>query len=304
MTESRSLLVWLRASAESTRLRLLALCAHRELSVSDLAQALGQSEPRVSRHLRILTEAGLLERVRQGQWVQYRLASGTAAATFIRGVLGQLDRADPALSEDRHRAESPLVASPSLSASRLGRALRQIVETDAAPRPSAVLLIGIESEELLVSAASLGGSCTAVAQSRRAAQAARSTLERERLACRVVLAGGPEVLGGRELERRGERFDVVMIDHLAAPDGALAAWLRAGRRALADSGQLWLFERYESLQAHERRVVEHPIARLRRVLADTGLRCQRIRPIEADGRHVLAALAVPETAGVPLSRAG
>ena len=80
MADSRELLIWLRATAEPTRLRLLALCADRELSVSDLAAVLGQSEPRVSRHLRILTEAGLIERVRQGQWVHFRPARDTPAA--------------------------------------------------------------------------------------------------------------------------------------------------------------------------------------------------------------------------------
>ena len=69
-TLSPTILVqWLRATGEPTRLRLLALCGHGSLSVSDLADAIGQSEPRVSRHLRILTEAGLIERERQGQWV-------------------------------------------------------------------------------------------------------------------------------------------------------------------------------------------------------------------------------------------
>ncbi|MGH8322266.1 MAG: ArsR/SmtB family transcription factor, partial [Steroidobacteraceae bacterium] len=68
-TDSATALGWLRAAGEDSRLRLLALCARQELSVSDLAEALRQSEPRVSRHLRILCEAGLLERLRQGQWV-------------------------------------------------------------------------------------------------------------------------------------------------------------------------------------------------------------------------------------------
>ena len=68
------LLKWLRAAGEPSRLRLLALCADGALSVSDLARALNQSEPRVSRHLKILGESGLIERLRQGQWVHYRLA--------------------------------------------------------------------------------------------------------------------------------------------------------------------------------------------------------------------------------------
>lgn len=63
----------LRAAAEPTRLRLLALCAAGEWTVSELTQVLGQSQPRVSRHLKVLADAGLLERFRQGSWVFYRL---------------------------------------------------------------------------------------------------------------------------------------------------------------------------------------------------------------------------------------
>ena len=64
----------LRAAAEATRLRALLLCARGELTVSELTDILGQSQPRVSRHLKLLCEAGLLDRFREGTWVFYRLA--------------------------------------------------------------------------------------------------------------------------------------------------------------------------------------------------------------------------------------
>src|ERR1700758_1170886 len=95
------LVKWLRAVGESSRLRLLALCAEGAPSVSDLSHALKQSEPRVSRHLKILSEAGLVERLRQGQWVHYRVSPGAEAASFVRGLLAQLDRRDPLLVRDR-----------------------------------------------------------------------------------------------------------------------------------------------------------------------------------------------------------
>ena len=302
MANSGELLSWLRACAESTRLRLLALCAERELSVSDLAVVLGQSEPRVSRHLRILTEAGLVERVRQGQWVHYRPAQGTAAAGFIRGLLAQLDRADPALVRDRERAQAPgagTTATP--SSSRLGRELRGIVEADPVSRSASVLLVGVEHPELLATIAAFGGECVAIAHSRRAAQTAKAVLEREGLACRVLLAAGPDTLGQRDLDRLGRTFELVLLDHLAAPHSALPALLAAGRRALSDTGRLWLFEPYEALDSSRQRVVEHPIARLRRRLGEAGFSCEQIRPIEA-GRHVLAVRAAP--AAGSLSRTG
>jgi hypothetical protein len=67
--------------------------------------------------------------------------------------------------------------------------------------------------------------------------------------------------------------------------------LSTARRALAPGGKLWLFERYESLESPRERVVEHPIARVRRLLTESGLACERLSPIEADGEHVLAAVA-------------
>src|ERR1700744_6390581 len=102
--DSKTVLGWLKAAGEDSRLRLLALCARQEMSVSDLAEALRQSEPRVSRHLRILCEAGLLERLRQGQWVHYRATREAGAAAFVQGVLGQVERGDPVFGRDQQRA--------------------------------------------------------------------------------------------------------------------------------------------------------------------------------------------------------
>lgn len=68
------LLAALKAAAEPTRLRILAICARAELTVSELTQVLGQSQPRVSRHLKLLCAAGLLSRHPEGAWVFYRLA--------------------------------------------------------------------------------------------------------------------------------------------------------------------------------------------------------------------------------------
>src|ERR1700751_202593 len=59
----------LRALADPTRLRIMRLLAHMELAVGELAQVLGQSQPRVSRHIRILCDAGLAERRKEGSWV-------------------------------------------------------------------------------------------------------------------------------------------------------------------------------------------------------------------------------------------
>src|ERR1700741_2645559 len=76
----------LKASGEATRLRILVLLAEAELTVSDLKQILRQSQPRISRHLRLLVEAGLIERFREGSWAFFRLAERGGAA----GLAGEL----------------------------------------------------------------------------------------------------------------------------------------------------------------------------------------------------------------------
>ena len=83
--------------AEPTRLRLLVLLASGELSVKDLTGILGQSQPRISRHLKLLAEAGLVERAPEGSWVYFRLAEGGEGGALARLVLEAVDRADPML---------------------------------------------------------------------------------------------------------------------------------------------------------------------------------------------------------------
>ena len=70
----------LKAAGEETRLRVLALLAEAELTVSELTDILRQSQPRISRHLKLLAEAGLVERFREGSWAFFRLGERGSAA--------------------------------------------------------------------------------------------------------------------------------------------------------------------------------------------------------------------------------
>lgn len=96
----------LRGLGEPTRIRLVALLAESELSVTELVQILGQSQPRLSRHLKLLCEAGLLERAPQGVNVFFRLASGEGAGVLARLCLERVDPSDPMLCLDRQRLAS------------------------------------------------------------------------------------------------------------------------------------------------------------------------------------------------------
>jgi len=286
---------WLRAAGESSRLRLLALCAQGPLSVSELAETLRQSEPRVSRHLKILSEAGLIERNRQGQWVQYRVAADPQAASFVAGLLAQVDRRDALLLADRATARGAERAqgAASVRESRLGRALGQLISEGASPGAENVLVAGVTHPELLEAAARITRSCVALAHSRRTAHAARAYIERRGFSCRVLEARDAAGVTAEDLARAGGPFDLIFLDRPGAEADELATVLPLVRSTLAPQGRLWLFEGYESLEHMGQRVVEHPLARLRRLLSEAGLLCERLSPLEADGEHVIAALARP-----------
>jgi ubiquinone/menaquinone biosynthesis C-methylase UbiE len=98
-----SLLTGLRAAAEPSRLRLLMICAQGEWTVTELTQILGQSQPRVSRHLKLLADAGLLERFREGGWVFYRRAESGSGARIARSLCRLLPADDAELALDRQR---------------------------------------------------------------------------------------------------------------------------------------------------------------------------------------------------------
>ncbi len=101
-----SLVVSLRAAGEPTRLRLLNVLARGELTVSELTQILGQSQPRVSRHLKLLLEASLIERLPEGAWVFYRLADDAAAGNMrvlVDRLVSTLPSDDPKIANDLDR---------------------------------------------------------------------------------------------------------------------------------------------------------------------------------------------------------
>src|ERR1044072_3709796 len=98
-----SVLSVLKAAGEPTRLRLLIVLAEGELNVSDLTEILGQSQPRISRHLKLLVEAGLVERIREGSWAFFRLAEDTLKSDILAEVLARIDASDRTVARDRSR---------------------------------------------------------------------------------------------------------------------------------------------------------------------------------------------------------
>ncbi len=105
----------LKAAAEPTRLRILMLLADSELSVKDLTVILGQSQPRISRHLKLLAEAGLVERFQDGSWAYFHVSERTDGGRLAHSLVAAVDTNDTATSRDRARADA-LKAERSMAA--------------------------------------------------------------------------------------------------------------------------------------------------------------------------------------------
>src|ERR1700678_1734802 len=95
----------LRAVAEPTRLRLVALLSRAELTVTEISQVIGQSQPRTSRHLRLLVDAEILERTPEGAFVFYRVADDSASAEVARHLAAFTPATDATVAADLQALE-------------------------------------------------------------------------------------------------------------------------------------------------------------------------------------------------------
>ena len=137
MADAQTLVAALKAAGETTRLRLLALLSEGEHTVKDLTEILGQSQPRVSRHLKLLADAGLVTRNAEGAWAYYRLAD-SGEADLGRWLVGRLDSGDAARARDRLRAAAVRAAQQAQAAAYFAKVaaswdeLRQLHVPEAA----------------------------------------------------------------------------------------------------------------------------------------------------------------------------
>ncbi len=96
----------LRAIGEPTRLRILSLLARGELTVSEMVSVLGQSQPRVSRHIKLLASAGIVERLPEGTWVFYRLADHGRGQKIAQSIISLFDENDRIMARDMERLDA------------------------------------------------------------------------------------------------------------------------------------------------------------------------------------------------------
>ncbi|MDH3301319.1 MAG: metalloregulator ArsR/SmtB family transcription factor [Acidimicrobiia bacterium] len=103
---SDHLVTGLRAIGEPTRLRIAALVSQGELTVTELCRILGQSQPRVSRHLKLLCDAGLLQRHSEGTSAFFSPSLDAVGRSLLDGIVGLIDPDDPVMTADRQRLDS------------------------------------------------------------------------------------------------------------------------------------------------------------------------------------------------------
>ena len=290
------LLPRLRAIAEPSRLRLLAILVRGEFSVSELTDILGQSQPRISRHLKLLDDCGLLERFREQHWMYYRVAGDTEGGRLARLLLEQLDADDPTLAGDLERmrrvvdlrdAQAVEGDDGEVIAAEPRDLIAQIAAELGEQGEDALLYFGVAPDEVL---AVLGGHArraVGMNPSRLVVQRARARLHSARLNHCLMQRGDLAAL-----PHPSHSFDVAVVDRTLAMEARPVEALREAARVLRPAGRLLLIEDFEAL---ERRAPDsNPLALLRRWLAEAGLACDRLRPFDVSGAHLLLAVTAVE----------
>jgi len=315
------LLTALRAVAEPTRLRLLVLCARGELTVSELAQILGQSQPRVSRHLKLLCEAGLLDRFREGSWVFYRLSSGSAAGGLTRHLVAACGDADETIALDlqrlaaikRQRAEQAAayfrenaanwdrVRSLYIDEQDVEAALLEII---AAETPRDLLDIGTGTGRMLEILGPCVGHAVGIDQSREMLAVARVNLERAGLQNGIVRLGDMY-----QLPLSDGCFDAVVFHQVLHYADRPAMAIAEAARVLRPNGALLLVD----FAPHTLEFLRDEHAHRRLGFADTeiaewcraaGLEQAPARHLPGDPLTVVIWTAYREAAGVQRHPAG
>jgi DNA-binding transcriptional ArsR family regulator/precorrin-6B methylase 2 len=289
------LLNLMKSLADPTRLRLLAVLAEGELSVGELTQILGQSQPRISRHLKLLDEAGLLDRIKEEHSVYYRLKVDPADPALRLHEL--LEPQDPVIKADRERREAVTAERARRATNRLaeltadgvvgdafGPTVGTLLKEELAAEPlGTVLDIGTGAGYLLKTLAPLAERATGVDISSDALRLARTHLAGKEFDHCFVRRGDMY-----RLPFADDAFTTVTLGRVLSHAADPQAVLKEATRVLAPNGRLVLIDDFDEL---ETAVAGNPLARLREWLREAGLTCERFRPVDTGSSHLLVTLA-------------
>jgi DNA-binding transcriptional ArsR family regulator/SAM-dependent methyltransferase len=306
----------LKAAADPTRLRLLALLAAGEATVGELVEVLEQSQPRVSRHLKILAQAGFADRFRDGKNVYYRLAGDASARAFVSVLLGRMPADELYLSKDRVQMEgvrrkrartawsdpAAMVAAgrgliPGLSGDDdLAAALADVPDALADLGGFGDLLdIGTGTGTVLCHLAPRATEATGVDVSQAMRVVARTRVREAGLTNCTVRKGDMH-----KLPFADGSFDTVLLDQVLTLTGKQREAIREAVRVLRPAGVLLVLDRIGPVKANLSAghgldgLAENQLAVM---LAEAGMRATRRRDLAGrlPGFALLSALPMIET---------
>lgn len=285
----------LRAAAEPTRLRLIAACAEGELTVSEICRVIGQSQPRVSRHLKVLCDAGLLVRFREEHCVYYRTPVRGAGAEMVRQFREWVRTDDAALDRDRARAAKVREERAQAAAMPAGgihmaeaeeRVLRDALLQEIGTAGVGELLdVGTGTGRILRWLAPRATQAVGIDLASNALRVARTSVHGAGLSHCLLQKGDMY-----ELPFPAASFDTVTMERaLAGAQRPLDALAEAAR-VLRPQGRLVLIEDFDGLELRHETTAGHPLAILRDWLVHAGVECERLRPLDCGSRHLLLAI--------------
>ena len=233
-----SLLLQFKALADPVRTRLVALCGLAECSVSELTKVTGQSQPRISQHVKQLCDVDLLERFKDGHFVYYRVPTSGTGSSMRRKLLALLPKNEPQFSKDalklrEIRAAGGKVAAP---ASEGDRSLhRALVELTVSRPLGALLDIGCGQGRILKLLASRAHRAVGIDIDSNARKLARAAL---------LLAGTPNTTLRQgdmvALPFDDDEFDTVILDDVLGDATDPVAAIAEAKRLLRPDGRLLL----------------------------------------------------------------
>ncbi|MEM0898655.1 MAG: metalloregulator ArsR/SmtB family transcription factor [Pseudomonadota bacterium] len=259
----------LKAVAEPSRLRVLKLLRANDLTVSDLTMILGQSQPRVSRHLKLLQEAGLIHRWQEGSWALFRVTRTGAAAALLPPIFEAVLEADDIFLRDqerltavkterRERAKKYFAANAqSWDDIRSLHVADEVIEAELSRIVGEgpfnhVLDIGTGTGRLLEVLAPKARSAIGIDSSREMLNVARANLDASGVANAEVRYGD-----AYDLSLGRDQFDLIVIHQvLHFLDNPQAA-IREAVRALAPSGRLIIVDFAPHANEHLRDQHQH-----------------------------------------------
>lgn len=282
----------LRAAAEPTRLRLLALLARAELTVGELCEVIGQSQPRVSRHLKLLCDAGLLDRFREQLWVYYRAPASGEARDTVWQLLALVDEEDDVLRRDRRRMEEVIAVRGRRAADQLAdeegpeqfpELIDATVLEELSSEPVGALLdVGTGSGHMLKLLAPKATRAVGLDISSEALRVARTRVHGAGLSHCELQRGDMY-----DLPFAAPLFDTVVVERVLAQAQRPLAALAEICRTLKHGGRAVIIEEFDSLVALS---AANPIATLREWFGKAGLEFSRVRPVDTEAGHLLVAI--------------